>query len=74
MGTVQTEGIELRLQDCTSGQEVAPGLRTDENGVIADTTYNYVNTYNMDSRKKYKYKSNQERLLYKIGCIRANDI
>ncbi len=72
MGAVQTEGIELILQVCTSEQPAQPGLRTDPNGVVADTKYNYVNTYNTENKKKYKYKTNQERLLYNIGCIRAN--
>ena len=71
MGSIQTEGIELILQVCTIDQPAQSGLRTDPNGIISDTTYNYINTYNSESRKKYKYKSNQERILYNIGCLRA---
>jgi hypothetical protein len=77
MGTIQTDALEIISQECVSGIEVAAAkqtqLRADERTLRAVTVYNYVTEYNTTHpRKNYKFVSNEEKILYAIGCRFVN--
>lgn len=78
MASIQNPAGETILQQCTNGieqeQERKNQLRTDQNNIIATTTFNNVNTYNETHRKKYKYKGTQELLMYNMGCLRQGSL
>lgn len=76
MSVVQSEGVQIISQTCINGLEAAAEsnkqLRTDNNSLIGITLFNEVNEYDRTHpKKKYKFKSSQDQLLYKIGCIRT---
>ncbi len=71
-GYVQNDRAETVLQSNYTGVDAAAArqqqLRNDPQLLKAVTVYNFVEAHNSTHRKKYKFISAEERILYNLGC------
>lgn len=71
-GYIQNSGDTIVLQPNYTGVDAAAArqqqLRSDPRLLQAVTVYNNVEAYNSSHRKKYKFISAEERILYGLGC------
>lgn len=71
-GYIQNSGETTVLQPKYTGIDAAAArqqqLRSDSRLLQAVTVYNNVEAYNSSHRKKYRFISAEERILYSLGC------